>query len=162
MHEITRGVGAHFSRLATSQDTIGWRRFMEGMISKEIIHLQSQYYEAQGGWMTPKAWARTLVVKLLEVTHGQWIYRNILVHDAMTGTLATRRKEKLQTEIEDQIELGGEGLSADDKWLLEINLEDLETTSGETQEYWILAGNIGSQGISRLTDSNQYSCSGIK
>ena len=112
---------------------------MEGMISKEIIHLQSEYYEAQGGRLTPKVWARTLVVKLLEVTHGQWIYRNILVHDAMTGTLATRCKEKLQTEIEDQIELGGEGLSADDKWLLEINLEDLETTSGETQEYWLLA-----------------------
>ena len=27
----------------------------------------------------------------------------------------------------------------EDKFLLEINLEDLEWTSGETQEYWLLA-----------------------
>ncbi len=26
-----------------------------------------------------------------------------------------------------------------DKYLLEINLEDLETTSGKTQEYWLLS-----------------------
>ena len=35
--------------------------------------------------------------------------------------------------------MGGEELSEDDKYLLEINLEDMETTSGEKQEYWILA-----------------------
>ena len=30
-------------------------------------------------------------------------------------------------------------MDEDDKFLLEINLKDLETTSGETQEYWLLA-----------------------
>ena len=128
-----------FDRWATSQDIIGWRRFMEGMISKEIIVIQRQYYATQGGWLTPQAWARSLVVQLLEVTHGQWIYRNIHVHDTMTGTLATQQKEQLQKLIEDQIELGGDGLADDDKWLLEINLEDLETTLGKTQQYWLLA-----------------------
>ena len=33
----------------------------------------------------------------------------------------------------------GEELVEDDKYLLEINLEDMETTSGEIQEYWLLA-----------------------
>ena len=37
------------------------------------------------------------------------------------------------------MEIGGSGLEEEDKFLLEINLEDLETTSGETQEYWLLA-----------------------
>ena len=79
------------------------------------------------------------MARLLEVTHGQWLYRNVQVHDTTTGILATQRKEKLQKEIEDQLALGGSGLEEDDKWLLEIKLEDLETTSGETQEYWLLA-----------------------
>ena len=57
----------------------------------------------------------------------------------MSGILATERKEKLQSEIETQIQLGGEGLEPEDRFLLEINLEDLETTSGETQEYWLMA-----------------------
>ena len=34
--------------------------------------------------------------------------------------------------------MGGEGLSEDNKYLLEINLEDMETTSIERQEYWLL------------------------
>ena len=38
------------------------------------------------------------------------------------------------------MELCNSGLAEEeDKFLLEINLEDLETTSGETQEYWLLA-----------------------
>ena len=36
-------------------------------------------------------------------------------------------------EIENQIALGGEGLDEGDRYLLEINLDDLETTLGETQ-----------------------------
>ena len=137
--EITRSMDARYSRLAASQEVIGWRRFMEGMISKEMIKIQEQFYDIQGGRLRPKVWASTLVIKLLEVTHGQWLYRNVHVHDSLTGIVATTRKEKLQKEIEDQIELGGNGLAEEDRWMLEINLEDLESTSGETQEYWLLA-----------------------
>jgi len=35
--------------------------------------------------------------------------------------------------------LGGEELEEEDLFLLEINMEDLETTSGDTQYYWLLA-----------------------
>ena len=42
-------------------------------------------------------------------------------------------------EIENQIALRGGGLDEGDRYLLEINLDDLETTSGETQAYWLLA-----------------------
>ena len=38
-----------------------------------------------------------------------------------------------------QIELGGEGLDEQGKYLLEINLEDLERSSGEDHYYWLLA-----------------------
>ena len=39
---------------------------------------------------------------------------------------ATARKEEIQRFIEDQIELGEEGLEEKDHYLLEVNLEDLE------------------------------------
>ena len=42
-------------------------------------------------------------------------------------------------EIEKQQELGEDGLLDNDKYLMEINLNDLETTSGEKEEYWLLA-----------------------
>ena len=49
------------------------------------------------------------------------------------------RKEELQKEIKDQIELGGSGLDEQDRYLLEINLGDLETSMGEDQYYWLIA-----------------------
>ncbi len=85
------------------------------------------------------SWARQLVVRLLEVTHGQWIYRNIQVHDQQQGTLRTLEKEKLQREIEEEIGLGFEGFLEMDQSLAEVRLEDLERSGGERQEYWLLA-----------------------
>ena len=57
----------------------------------------------------------------------------MLVHDTVSGLKAAERKEEPQMEIEDQIELGGAGLDEQDRYLLEINLEDLETSTGEDQ-----------------------------
>ena len=78
------------------------------------------------------------MVKLLEVTHGQWLYRNVHVHDAISGALATEKKEELRQAIEDEVELGGEGLAEEDLYLLDINLEDLETSNWEDHTYWLL------------------------
>ena len=57
------------------------------------------------------------------------------VYDSMMGVNATLKKEELQLLIEDQLELGEDGLEEEDKYLLEINLDDLTTTSGKTQTY---------------------------
>ena len=85
-------------------------------------------------------WATTLVIKLLKVTHdGQCLYRNLVVHDAHTRLLQTRRKEELQREIDKQLDAGQEGLLAEDHYLAKCNLSDLKTSSGEQQEYWLLA-----------------------
>ena len=103
------------------------------------LQLNRLYYTFHGGKYDALGWTQQLVIRLLEVTHGQWLYRNVLVHDHVSGVLTTQRKEHLQTEIVHQLLLGGEGLEEEDRFLLEINMEDLETTSGETQEYWVLA-----------------------
>ena len=51
----------------------------------------------------------------------------------------TLRKEAIQKEIEEQMERGGDGLLEEDQWMLEVNLGDLENTSGEQEAYWLLA-----------------------
>ena len=53
------------------------------------------------------------------------------VHDTVCGSEATQRKEEVQQLIEDQIEHGSNGLDEQDRYLLDINLEDLESSSGE-------------------------------
>ena len=42
-------------------------------------------------------------------------------------------------EIENQIALGRAGLHKQDRYLLDINLEDLEFSSKEDQYYWLIA-----------------------
>jgi hypothetical protein len=49
------------------------------------------------------------------------------------------RKEAIQDEVKEQMELGEAGLLEEDQWMMEVNLGNLENTSGEHEEYWLLA-----------------------
>jgi hypothetical protein len=69
----------------------------------------------------------------METTHGQWLYRNVQINDAVAGTQATLQKEAIQKEIEEQLETGGDGLLEEDQWMMEVNLGDMENTSGEQE-----------------------------
>jgi hypothetical protein len=89
--------------------------------------------------MSLEKWSSGLITRLLEITHGQWVYWNFIVHNPVLGTIATARKEELLWEIKRQQELGDAGLLEEDKYIAEVNLEGLETTPGERQHYWLLA-----------------------
>jgi hypothetical protein len=109
------------------------------MILKEITGIQQQYYALGGSRMSLEKWSSGLITRLLEITHGQWVYQNFIVHDLVLGTIATARKEEILREIERQRELGDAGLLEEDKYLAKVNLEGLENASGERQHYWLLA-----------------------
>jgi hypothetical protein len=115
MVDICHGLGDNFQKMARDQDTIGWWRFMEGMICKCMHGIQSLYYYREGTHLSPEQWAQGLIMKLLEATHGQWIYRNIQIHDSVVETKATLQKEDIQWEIERQLELGMAGLLKEDQ-----------------------------------------------
>ena len=73
---------------------------MEDMISKELQQIQESYTTVEGrGTISPENWSTGVIIKLLEVTHGQLFYRCIQVHDRAQGTLMMNRKEELQKEI---------------------------------------------------------------
>ncbi|KAL7522632.1 hypothetical protein ACHAWX_007313, partial [Stephanocyclus meneghinianus] len=112
-----------------SQDKIGWNRMMEGMLSKELLLMDSIDVLGPSCKISQLEWVQTLMRKLLEATHGVWIYRNITVHNKVAGFIATKKKEQLLKDIETQIELGGEGLADHDKWMLEVDLELIESSS---------------------------------
>ena len=101
------------------------------MISSGALVIQAEWVDLGGCSLLLDNWTKGLAIKLLEATHGQWLYRNMLVHDTVSGLKAAERKEELQREIEYQIELGGAGLDEQDRYLLDINLEDLKTSTGE-------------------------------
>ena len=130
MKDIVFEEGRNYRDMGISQDCIGWRLFMEGMISKEMVKLHKDFVDLGGCSISLGKWAQGLVVRLLGATHGQWLYRNMHVHDATAGMEATTIKEEIQRFIEDQLEMGEEGLDERDHCLLEINSEKLETPTG--------------------------------
>ena len=67
--------------LAQSQDLIGWIRFMEGMMSKKITGIQKSYLAFSSYHISIERWMTGLITKLLEITHGKWLYRNVHVHN---------------------------------------------------------------------------------
>jgi hypothetical protein len=112
---------------------------MEGMICVRMRKIQYIFHHQEGTRMNSTLWAQGLIQKLLKATHGQWIYRIIQIHDMVAGTQATLRKEAIQREIKAQMELGEAGLLEEDHLMMDVNLGDMENTSGEQEEYWLLA-----------------------
>jgi hypothetical protein len=129
MSEICLCMDTRYRLMAQDQDNIGWRRFMEGMVCQQLREIQATYTSIEGSWVTLERWTTGVVIKLLEATHSQWLYRCIQVHDRVQGTLATQRKEELQQEIKDQQDQGFDGLLEEDQYLAEVNPEDLKNTS---------------------------------
>jgi hypothetical protein len=68
-----------------------------------------------GSNLSPEQWMVGVVTKLLEATHGQWLYRCVQIHDRLNGTQAMLWKEEPQREIESQQEIGMEGLMDEDQ-----------------------------------------------
>ena len=112
---------------------------MEGMICSGLWGLQKLYTTVKGSNASGEQWATGVVIKLLQTTHGQWLYWCIQVHDRFSGIQTTQRKDELQMAIETQQDMRWEDLTEEDQYLVEVNLEDLEHTSGEQQEYWLVA-----------------------
>jgi hypothetical protein len=73
MEEIVQGAPERFNAMGRSQDKIGWQQFLEGMISKEITRIQQQHYTLSGSRMSLERWSSGLIMRLLEITHGQWV-----------------------------------------------------------------------------------------
>jgi hypothetical protein len=50
-----------------------------------------------------------------------------MVHDPVSRTIVTAKKEEILLEIERQWDLGDDGLLEEDKYLVEVNMGDIET-----------------------------------
>ncbi len=80
-----------------------------------------------------------MIEKLLEVTHGQWLYRNVQVHDVISGTTSLQCKDNLCKAIEHQLKMGEDELEEEDRYLLDIDLDRLDGTSKENHDTWLQA-----------------------
>jgi hypothetical protein len=90
----------NFQDFAKSQDVIGWENFAVGMVSIKFLLIQSSHSTESNSSFHATWWISGFITQLLQVTHTQWIYQCVLVHERTTGTLISTHKEDLLKEIE--------------------------------------------------------------
>ncbi len=73
MASVVWGKEAHFQQIAQSVDKIGWRKFMEGVIPKELWKIQEMYVMVEGALIGP--W--------VSLVHGC-----VIGHGLLAGTIS--------------------------------------------------------------------------
>ncbi len=129
-----------FKALARSQYLIGWRDFTEGYISAHFYEIQSFHLTMSSSFLNREDWTKQFISKLLQITHSQWIYWNVSLHDRRQGYLHTKSAE-IMREIESLSSLAPEDVPKVSRFLLKIDFTELSKFHIETQKYWTLAVN---------------------
>ena len=125
--------------LASSQDKIGWRNFMEGCISTHFYFIQHYHLALSSTYLNGSDWTKSLISKLLHITHSQWIYCNFTLHDKLCRYLHNKTLKDMQITIEQLAETSPEDIPEESRFLLEINFGNLTRSHIENQQYWSIA-----------------------
>jgi hypothetical protein len=75
------------------------------------------YITLKGSNITGEQWAAGVIIKLLEITYGQWLYYCMQINNRVKGTQIMQQKEKLQMAIESRQDLGWDDLLEEDQYL---------------------------------------------
>ncbi len=126
---------------ADSQNKIGWRHFTEGYISTHFYNIQQFHLSMSSNYLNGADWTKQFISTILQLTHSQWIYRNISLHDKCHGYLWNKQSESLLQTIADLSDLSPEEVPDNSRFLLEFNFTELTKAHLETQQYWTLAMN---------------------
>lgn len=126
-------------RAAEAQDRIGWREFMEGKIAREIGSLQRYHCVASSCMMTGDDWMKHFISHILHLSHSQWIFRNITLHDSVRGTLRLQERKEVLEEVQKFLDTDPEDVPQESRFLLEFDFDSLYRSSFEHQTYWVSA-----------------------
>jgi hypothetical protein len=128
-------MSASMQRAASSQDMIDWCEFMEGKVSTKIASIQRIHCAAAPCMMNGDDWMRHFISHVLRITHSQWIFRNITLHDKVCGTLRLQNREEVLREVEALLETDPMEVPVESKFLLEFDFDSLYRSSFERQTY---------------------------
>ena len=125
------------NNIAQAQDILGWDCMMEGRIPKLfVLHQRGHLAHVKTRW-TAKRWAKTLITKLLQITHKQWLLRNAKIHIKRKGDMNEEEHDKLRKKIEKLIWTDPEDLLPGNDHLLNEDFDSLGRASAIDQILWV-------------------------
>lgn len=125
--------------VASGIDSIGWDDLLHGRIPISLLTFQHSYCASLGNRMNGADWAKAFVIKLLDISHGQWMYRNFSLHNKNRGHLQLSHQAEVLSEIAILAESRPEDIPPESRFLLELETATLDLQSLARQEYWVAA-----------------------
>ena len=139
--------------VATSQDAIGWRNFMEGRVSKRIYALQRNHLLTSSSQISAGSWMKQFISNILHITHSQWLFRNFMLHDSTAGYLRLKERATAAAQIDSLMSTNTSSIPEECSFLLEFDTEHLLQSDMDTQQYWIAAMEAALAARSRVPRS---------
>ena len=101
--------------------------------------------------MNGNDWANGLISRVLHISHGQWTFWNLTLHDLQRGYLRLQNRKAVMAEIGVFLESGPADLPVESKFLLEIDYSSLLRSSFDCQLYWVRTMKAAMQAGRRVT-----------
>ncbi len=74
---------------------------MEGCISTHFYFIQHYHLALSGNYLNGSDWTKSLISKLLHITHLQLIYQNFTLQDNLCGYVHKKKLEDIQMTIKE-------------------------------------------------------------
>jgi hypothetical protein len=104
-------------------------KFYQRVCFNPLYNIQKFHLERSSSYLNGTDWTKQFISKLLHLTHSQWIYCNILLHNRRQGYLHNKQAAALLREIQELSELSHDKVPESSRFLLEINFIKTYTLS---------------------------------
>jgi len=101
--------------------------------------MQAAYMEDQDSTYTVDHWMRDLIKHLLNLSHEQWLARNLMKHHHTKGMLAIQTREELHSELDKLLDKDIHNIPARDRWMLDLQESDIDEMSIRQLQYSVFA-----------------------
>ena len=114
---------------------------MEGRVSSRFLEIQSLHLMDVECQLNGRDWMKGFLSRVLQLTHSQWLYRNVTLHDKAGGSLRTQKMEQMRSEAEILACTDPCALPEESRFLLELDGERYIRGSGNFHDksYWLMA-----------------------
>jgi hypothetical protein len=90
-------------------------------------------------YLNGEDWTKQFISRNLQITHSQWIFQNVSLHNRTHGYLHNQKAEEILQQINVLSDLAPEEVPKASQFFLEVNFSELSKSHLETQKYWMLA-----------------------
>lgn len=149
-------IGSPFKTLARIHDRLGWDCFLEGRICSLWVHARDQDIACTTLRFDADFWGRGLIRQLQQLTHRQWVYRNMVVHSNVGGNLSAKQHDQLVERVDALLMMDPHELLPEHRVLLEMDFEKVGSGSVVDLQLWEAEMNAAVGAVEHIRRRSQH------